>query len=174
MTSTPARPPLGPWLGPLFAALAVCLVPWTVFLAVQLPERSISHHYDLAWTGFDVALIAMLGATALTAKRHSRYFSLATTATATMLVVDAWFDVVTSQPGGERIMAVVLAVIVELPLAALCLWWGLHAQDVLAARVQFFRRRARVSAVGGHVGEQAADRLAEVDAVDRLGEQRRH
>lgn len=174
MTSSPARPPFGEWLGTMFAVLAACLVPWTVYLAVELPERSVSHHYDLAWVGFDVALVVMLAATAWSAKRRSRYFAVAATATGTMLVVDAWFDVVTSRPGDERLMAVVLAVLVELPLAALCLWWALHAQDVLARRVQFFRRRARDSAVRGDVGEQAADRLTQVDAVDRLGEQRSH
>ena len=149
------RPPLGGRLGTLFAVLALALVPWTVYLAVELPERAVARHYDLAWTGFDVALVLLLGGTAWTAHHRSRYFALTATATATMLVVDAWFDVVTSAPVAEQAVAVVLAVLVELPLAVLCGWWALHAQDVLAERVVFFRRRA--SAVRGHVGEQAAD-----------------
>lgn len=154
-SASPATgPPLGRWLGPMFTVLAACLVPWTIYLAVELPERAVSHHYDLAWTGFDVALIAVLGATAWTAKRGSRYFALAATATATMLVVDAWFDVVTSSTREEQVLAVVLAAVVELPLAVLCGWWSLHAQDVLARRVVFF---ARPSAVSGDVREQAAD-----------------
>ena len=139
----------------VFTALALCLVPWTAYLAIKLPERAVARHYDLAWTGFDIALVLLLGGTAWTAHHRSRYFTLTATATATMLVVDAWFDVVTSAPGAEQAIAVVLAVMVELPLALLCAWWALHAQDVLTERVAFFRRRA--SAVGGYVGEQAAD-----------------
>jgi hypothetical protein len=37
-----------------------------------------------------------------------------------MLLCDAWFDVVTSAGGSERLEAVLEAVLVELPLAALC------------------------------------------------------
>jgi hypothetical protein len=36
-----------------------------------------------------------------------------------MLICDAWFDIVTSQPG-ERLEAVLEAVLAELPLAAIC------------------------------------------------------
>ncbi len=149
------RPPLAGRLGVVFTALALCLVPWTVYLAVELPERAVARHYDLAWTGFDIALVLLLAGTAWTAHHRSRFFALTATATATLLVVDAWFDVVTSAPGGEQLVAVMLAVLVELPLALLCAWWALHAQDVLTERLAVFGRRA--SAVGGHVGEQAAD-----------------
>lgn len=149
------RPPLAGRLGTVFTALALCLVPWTAYLAIELPERAVARHHDLAWTGFDIALVLLLGGTAWTAHHRSRYFTLTATATATMLVVDAWFDVVTSAPGAEQAIAAVLAVLVELPLALLCAWWALHAQDELTESVAFFRRRA--SAVGGHVGEQAAD-----------------
>jgi hypothetical protein len=37
-----------------------------------------------------------------------------------MLLCDAWFDVVTSGGGGERLEAVLEAVFAELPLAVLC------------------------------------------------------
>ncbi|MER7689684.1 hypothetical protein [Streptomyces sp. NPDC097610] len=41
---------------------------------------------------------------------------LTATATAALLVVDAWFDVTTSQPGPELATAVVMAVCAELPM----------------------------------------------------------
>ncbi|MFC9646023.1 hypothetical protein ACFTZF_47360 [Streptomyces mirabilis] len=43
---------------------------------------------------------------------------LTATATAALLVVDAWFDVTTSRPGPELATAVVMAVCAELPMAA--------------------------------------------------------
>jgi hypothetical protein len=42
--------------------------------------------------------------------------------TGTLLVCDAWFDVLTSRGTSAVTQAVVEAVIVELPLAALCFW----------------------------------------------------
>ena len=154
----PRRPPFERWLGLLFVLLASALVPWTVYLAIELPRRAVSRHYDLAWVGFDVALVLVLAATAWSAMRRSRYLALTATSAATLLVVDAWFDVVTSPSVREEAMALVLAVLVELPLAALCIWWALHVQDVMASTVVFWRRRAREdgSAVGRDVGEKAA------------------
>ena len=155
----PQRPPFERWLGLLFVLLASALVPWTVYLAIELPRRAVSRHYDLAWVGFDVALGLVLSATAWSAMRRSRYLALTATAAATMLLVDAWFDVVTSPTGRQEAMALVLAGLVELPLAVLCIWWALQVQDVMASTVVFWRRRARRggSAVGGDVGEKAAD-----------------
>ncbi|MFF2514628.1 hypothetical protein [Streptomyces sp. NPDC058086] len=45
---------------------------------------------------------------------------LTAAARAALLVVDAWFDVTTSQPRPELATAVAMAVCAELPLAALC------------------------------------------------------
>ncbi|MFF7601898.1 hypothetical protein [Streptomyces mirabilis] len=52
--------------------------------------------------------------------RRDPWRCLTTTATAELLVVDAWFDVTTSQPGPVLATAVVMAVCAELPMAALC------------------------------------------------------
>ncbi len=155
----PQRPPFERWLGLLFVLFASALVPWTVYLAIELPRRAVSRHYDLAWVGFDIALGVVLSATAWLAIQRSRYLALAATAAATLLVVDAWFDVVTASAGRQEAMALVLAGLIELPLAALCVWWALHVQDVMASTVVFWRRRAASasSAVGGHVGEETAD-----------------
>jgi hypothetical protein len=48
-------------------------------------------------------------------------------ATATRLVVDGWCDLVTAS-GGALAAAIVEAVLVELPLAALSLYIAAHAQ----------------------------------------------
>jgi hypothetical protein len=58
---------------------------------------------------------------ALAAWRRSPWLEGAATATATLLFVDAWFDVLTSSTRAELVVAIVLAVLVELPLAVLCL-----------------------------------------------------
>jgi hypothetical protein len=45
-----------------------------------------------------------------------------TWAGAALLLADAWFDVCTSPPGLDRLLAVGEAVLVELPLAAAAIW----------------------------------------------------
>ncbi len=87
------------WAGPAFALFALILAPWTIYLGYSLPSRQMSPHYDVAWAGYDVLLMAALASTGYFALRRSRYLTTAATATATLLVVDAWFDVMTSPPG---------------------------------------------------------------------------
>jgi hypothetical protein len=57
-----------------------------------------------------------------------------------MLVCDAWFDIVTSHEGGEMWEAVAEAILVELPLAALCGLIVYDAEKFLEATVNRFRR----------------------------------
>jgi hypothetical protein len=95
------------------------LLPWTIYLGYSLPSRQVSPHYDAAWAGFDVMLMATLASTGYFALQRSRYLATAATATATLLVVDAWFDVMTSPPS-QHLESVALAVLIELPLASLC------------------------------------------------------
>jgi hypothetical protein len=108
------------WVTLVLAATAVGLVPWTLWLTITLPKRHVTHHYDLAWVGFDIALACAFAATAGAALRHSHWLLPCAAATGTMLVCDAWFDVVTSGGGVERMEALLEAGLAELPLAALC------------------------------------------------------
>ena len=131
--------------GPLFALLSLCLLPWTAFLAIALPSRELAAHYDVAWAGFDIMLLAGLAATAYFALRRSRYLSLAATATGTMLIIDAWFDVLTSR-SSARLVALAFAVAVELPLSALCWWLAIHTQEIAEQRIALLLRGRRVQA----------------------------
>jgi hypothetical protein len=44
------------WFGLAVAAGAVLFLPWIVYLAIELPTRVRTSHYDLMWVGFDVAM----------------------------------------------------------------------------------------------------------------------
>jgi hypothetical protein len=128
------------WTGPLFSVFSLVLLPWTVYIGESLPARQVSPHYDAAWAGFDVLLLAALASTAFFALRRSRYLATAATATAALLVVDAWFDVMTT-PASQRLESVVLAATVELPLAALCMWLSYHTQQLTERRIVLLQRR---------------------------------
>ena len=128
------------WIGRLFALLSLLLVPWTVYLARSLPSQQVSTNYDAAWAGFDVLLALALASTAYFALRQSVYLATAASATATLLVVDAWFDVLTT-PGVQRIESVLLAVLVELPLAGVCIWLSWHTEQLTERRIVLLMRR---------------------------------
>lgn len=89
------------------------LVPWLVILALTLPE------WTVAWVGLDAMESLGLIATGLLTLRRHPLRPVVAGATATLLVIDAWFDVTTST-GVTFVMALLMAVLAELPLAALC------------------------------------------------------
>ena len=140
VSDEPLRIPLSPRLTALLALVAVALVPWTLYLTFTLPSRHVTFHYDLAWVGFDIALAASFATTAWAAFRGSQWLVPLAAVTATMLCCDVWFDIVTSRSGSEMWEAVAEAVLVELPLAALCVFIVYDAETFLAATVNRFRR----------------------------------
>lgn len=138
----PTVQPVPGWIGPVFLVLALGTIPWTVYLAITLPKHAENNNYRNAWVGFDIGLIALLLVTAYLAYRGSRYVTLAATATATALVIDAWFDVVTAPHTSDLILALLTAFLGELPMAGLCLWAALHADRIEARRLRQLARRA--------------------------------
>ena len=106
------------------AALAVgaFLLPWCAVLGVTLPASTVVPNWSLAWVGLDLAEAAAALLTALLLTRGSPQAGLPATAGAALLLADAWFDVCTSPPGLDRLLAVGEAVLVELPLAAAAIW----------------------------------------------------
>jgi len=132
-------PPIPRWVAPLFAVLGIGLVPWTVWIAYELPQRHLARHWDVAWGGFDAAMAGLLLATAFAAVRRSLWIQSTATAAATMLACDAWFDMATASRGSEEAMAIATAILIELPLAVLCLWVARNVERTH----ELLRRRAR-------------------------------
>jgi hypothetical protein len=141
-TTSRAGPAVPAWVGPSFVVLAGLMIPWNTYLALTLPSRQVAHHYDVAWVGYDVALMLALLATGVAAWRRASWLGVTAAVAATLLVVDAWFDVVSSV-GVGALEALLLAVAVELPLAALCLWLSVHSEQVVASQLSLLRRTRR-------------------------------
>ncbi|MES1247670.1 MAG: hypothetical protein ABUS54_08360 [Actinomycetota bacterium] len=129
--------PTSRWLAPLLFCVAIALGPWTLYLTYTLPSRHVAHHYDLAWVGFDAALLVAFAVTGWCAYRATQWLVPAAAVTGTMLLCDAWFDVITSSGAGERLEALLEASLAELPLAALCgyvVWSGERFAEQLPGR----------------------------------------
>jgi hypothetical protein len=114
----------------VFLLAALGLVPWVVWLAISLPHQVQTRNYRLAWVGFDVGMLVLLASMAGLALRRSPRVELAAASAATYLLVDAWFDVVTAASDHELWQAGVAAVLLEVPLAAVCAWTALHAEQI--------------------------------------------
>jgi hypothetical protein len=134
-------PPAPRWVAALFAVLGAATIPWTAYLAVSLPDRARTHNYRVAWVGFDILLVVVLLLTAYVAWRGRRLVGLLAASAATMLIVDAWFDVTTSNRS-EVFGALLSAAFVELPLAAVCGWIAMHVDQVVERRLRQLARRA--------------------------------
>jgi hypothetical protein len=119
------------WVAPVFAAGALVLVPWVVFLGFELPERTTDQHYNLAWVGFDLLLIFAMARTALLAWKGRRQVQLPAAVTCTLLLVDAWFDIMTSDGTWALTQALLFAFLLELPVAAIAFWIARNVDKVV-------------------------------------------
>jgi hypothetical protein len=128
------------WLPALFVVLGLVLAPWIVWLIVSLPSEQIANHWSIAWAGFDVALAVILVATGVTLARRSPAAEILAAMAATFLICDAWFDTMTSRGTTTVVAAILEAVLVELPLAVVCLLIARNFERVLADAAPFLRR----------------------------------
>jgi hypothetical protein len=111
-----------PSLPLLFASAALVLVPWIGLLVASPPCHYSARHWGIAWAGFDAGLALALGLTAYAARRRPPWLDRAAVAVGTLLIADAWFDVVTARATGAIALAMTEALAIELPLALLCIW----------------------------------------------------
>jgi hypothetical protein len=162
---SPGALPMPRWVGVLAGVCAVLLVPWIVYLAVELPEQARSAHYDVVWVGFDTVMFIALAGLGWCAWRRSTYTEVMAAITATLLVTDAWFDVVSADNDMRRMEAFGSALLIELPLAALCAW---VAQNAERLRRRAYRQLWRLARVEGLLGPAAPRPTGEAAPEHRL------
>jgi hypothetical protein len=133
-----AEPMVVRWVGIFFVACFAGLIPWTWYLAGTLPDRQLSSHYNVAWTGFDVLLAIVLLATGVCVLLRSPFLAVTAAAAASFLVIDAWFDIMTSPPGSQFAEALIMGAVAELPLAAACGWLSYRAEHVVQGKINLF------------------------------------
>jgi formate-dependent nitrite reductase membrane component NrfD len=107
------------WLGVSYSVLSLVLIPWTFYLSASLPTHHLSSHWDASWVGLDVGITLLLLFSALLAYLKSDWVVISSSATGSLLVADAWFDIMSAHAGQELKESVAMAIFVELPLAAI-------------------------------------------------------
>lgn len=91
-------------------------IAWTIYLGWRLPRIYVAEHWDAAWVGLDAGEIFLFLACAWAAWRRRAVVVLFATAAATLLVVDAWFDVTTARHG-DLLQSLLTTGLVEIPAA---------------------------------------------------------
>jgi hypothetical protein len=158
----------GPWtlrqyVIVVFGAVGISLLPWTLWLSASLNPHHETDHWDVAWSGFDTGLAIAFVLTALAAWRRSPWVTAGAAATGTLLLVDAWFDLVLESHSQLR-WAVLFAVCAELPLAALCFWIAYRTERFLAQIVDAALAGSHLATAGQGAAESDLIGVLEVTA----------
>ncbi|MFC6600134.1 hypothetical protein [Kitasatospora paranensis] len=103
------------------------MIPWLAFLHTGLPATAQASHWAWTWTGLDSFEALGLLSTGLLLRRGDCRAGLTSAAASALLLVDAWFDVMTAAPGSDVKLAVLMAVFAELPLAMVCAFLATRA-----------------------------------------------
>lgn len=117
---------------------AMSLIGWAVFLGLTLPPRYDAGHWDLVWTGFDVALFGVLAYGAWAAWFRRQVLATTALVAGTLLLCDAWFDIVTSIGHRDQWLTLLTGLAGELPLALFFFW--LYRRIVLATLTALHQR----------------------------------
>ncbi|MEH0416158.1 hypothetical protein [Streptomyces sp. B21-083] len=95
------------WPGMVLIGCGLALLPWLLVLAAA-PSVP---HWSAAWVGLDALEALGLTATGALLLRRDPRHPLTAAATAALLIVDAWFDIVTSARGAELAAAIAMAAV---------------------------------------------------------------
>ncbi|MGW5433808.1 hypothetical protein ACWET9_42700 [Streptomyces sp. NPDC004059] len=123
ITRTPAR------LGRVLLAVAVVLLAWTVYLGSVMGGEVQAQNWSVCWVGLDLLEVATLTATGVLAMRRSRAVSPVAAAAAALLLLDAWFDVMTVDGPTDWYIACAMALGVELPACCVMICLSKTALD---------------------------------------------
>jgi hypothetical protein len=97
----------------------VLLAAWIGYLAVSLPAFYRAGSWRGAWVGFDIAELVAFAATGWAAWRRRQILIICLIVLATLLLCDAWFDVVLDARTAGFLSSLLSALLIEVPIAVL-------------------------------------------------------
>ena len=126
------------WVAVTYAIMAIILIPWIFDLAYNLPTRHIVHHWDAVWVGFDILLVIVLLTTVYFVISNKIWVIISASALATLFIVDAWFDILTSRSGPDLHRALFFGIL-EIVFAILTFRFVFHVtrQLMTSGRISY-------------------------------------
>jgi hypothetical protein len=114
------------WASRLYIILGLVLLPYTIYLGSTLPQHHLSTHWDISWTGLDIALVLSMICTGILAYTKSMWLIITASTTGSLLLVEAWFDVMSERGSYQLHQAILLAVAFEIPFALMSYYLAIH------------------------------------------------
>jgi hypothetical protein len=105
------------WVPIALAVAALALVPSLVVVLTVVPRVQTAYHLRVTWTGLDVFEVLALAATGFALQRRPALAVVPATVTGTLLLCDAWLNIIPST--GLAFYEGIVMAFIELPLAAL-------------------------------------------------------
>ena len=112
------------WLPIALTVAALALIPSLVVVLTVVPKIQTAHHLRVAWTGLDVFEVLALASTGFALQRRPAIAVIPAAITGTLLLCDAWLNIVPSR--GVALYEGIVMAFVEVPLAALSFWVAAH------------------------------------------------
>jgi hypothetical protein len=155
----------GGWLALGITGAGLGLIPWLAYLAISLPSSTTASHWPAAWAGLDAMEAAGLISTGVLLLRRDARACLTAAGTAALLLADAWFDVTTAPPGSGALTSLLMAVLAELPAAALCAGLAIRGlrRPPGAGQLELVSSRAGIGPVAGRPVSAAAPGRSDAD-----------
>jgi hypothetical protein len=97
----------------------ILLAAWIGYLAVSLPAFYRAGSWRGAWVGFDLAELAAFAVTGWAAWKRRQILIICLIVLATLLLCDAWFDVVLDERTAGFVGSLVSALVIEVPIAVI-------------------------------------------------------
>ena len=99
----------------------IVLAAWIGYLAVSLPAFYRAGSWRGAWVGFDIAELVAFAITGWAAWRRRQVLIMCLIVLATLLLCDAWFDVVLDSRTAGFLSSLLSALLVEVPIAVIAI-----------------------------------------------------
>jgi hypothetical protein len=99
----------------------ILLAAWIGYLTVSLPAFYRAGSWRGAWVGFDVAELLVFAITGWAAWRRRQVLIICLIVLATLLLCDAWFDVVLDTRTAGFLSSLLSALLVEVPIALIAI-----------------------------------------------------
>jgi hypothetical protein len=111
------------WDALLVVIIGGCIVlaAWIGYLIVSLPAFYRTGSWRGAWVGFDLAELAAFAATGWAAWKRRQILIICLIVLATLLLCDAWFDVVLDARTAGFLGSLVSALVIEVPIAVIAI-----------------------------------------------------
>lgn len=129
LVDTDRNPPVKPgtsWKWDLLLVLIIAgcilLAGWIGYLAVSLPAFYRAGSWRGAWVGFDAAEFAVFAITGWAAWRRRQILIICLIVLATLLLCDAWFDVVLDNRTAGFLSSLLSALLIEVPIAVIAVF----------------------------------------------------